>query len=111
MEIVWSPLAIKHLTDVLEYVEKHFGISISQKTYQRITEKITQLTIYPQIGVFDADLSSFIEGIEVRHLILPPNILYYLIDDNEIVIMAVVHSKQSPEFIRKTIFRFLEQYQ
>ena len=111
MEIVWSSLAVEQLADVLEYVEESFGTSVARKTYQRITEKVAQLMNYPQIGVFDAGLSSLIEGVEVRHLILAPNVLYYLIDNNEIVIMAVVHSKQSPEFIRKRVLSFLEQYQ
>ncbi len=35
---------------------------------------------------------------------------YYLIDENRIVIAAMLHSKQSPETVRKTISEFLKQY-
>lgn len=39
-----------------------------------------------------------------------PNVIYYLIDENRIVIAAMLHSKQSPETVRKTISEFLKQY-
>jgi toxin ParE1/3/4 len=110
MEIVWSSLATEHFVCVLNYVEKHFGFLIAQKTYNTIITGINRLAVFPQTGTPDFDLSSFIKDIEIRHLIFTPNIVYYLIDHNEIVIVAIVHSKQSPETVRGIISGFLEQY-
>ena len=93
MEIVWSSLATDNFECVLNYVEEQFGISVAQKTYKTIISKINQLAAFPLIGIPDFDLSSFVEGGEVRYLISTPNIVYYLVDNNEVVIVAIVHSK------------------
>jgi toxin ParE1/3/4 len=110
MEIVWSSLATEHFARVLNYVEEYFGSSIAQKTYQTITAKVNQLAAFPQIGIPDFNLSSSIKGLEVRHLIIAPNIVYYLIDHNEVVIVIIVHFKQSPDTVRGIISEFLKQY-
>jgi toxin ParE1/3/4 len=110
MEIVWSSLAAEHFARVLNYVEEHFGASIAQKTYRTIITKVNQLAALPQTGTPVFDLSSSITDIEIRHLILTPNIVYYLIDRNEVVIVAIVHFKQSPDTVRGIISDFLEQY-
>ena len=64
----------------------------------------------PYIGIIDSDFSTLFNNITVRHLKLSPNVIYYLIDENRIVIAAMLHSKQSPETVRKTISEFLKQY-
>ena len=45
---------------------------------------------------------------EVRHLVLQPNIVYYMIDGDDIVIIAVVHAHQSQETIKNIVTDFLE---
>ena len=60
--------------------------------------------------LIDSDFSTLFNNITVRHLKLSPNVIYYLIDENRIVIAAMLHSKQSPETVRKTISEFLKQY-
>ena len=63
-----------------------------------------------EILIIDSDFSTLFNNITVRHLKLSPNVIYYLIDENRIVIAAMLHSKQSPETVRKTISEFLKQY-
>ena len=105
MEIVWSKLAYEHFLEILIYVENNFGMLTAQKTRQKIQDKVNLLAKHPYIGIIDSDFN-----ITVRHLKLSPNVIYYLIDENRIVIAAMLHSKQSPETVRKTISEFLKQY-
>ncbi|WP_455634898.1 type II toxin-antitoxin system RelE/ParE family toxin [Parabacteroides sp.] len=110
MEVVWSSLAIEHFLWVLEYVETSFGSSIAQKTQRKIQDKIARLENHPRIGTPDGDYSFLINNLEVRHIILLPNIIYYLIDGDKVVIVSILHSRQSPESVQEIITDFLKQY-
>lgn len=112
MEIVWSDLGAGLFRAVLEYVEDNYGENVARQTFHRITEKVEQLEYFPGIGVKDSDLepTEFGSSVEVRHLILYPNIVYYLIDGDEVVIIAVLHAQQSRETIRKIVASFIEKY-
>ena len=79
--------------------------------WRTITER-EQLEHFPGIGVKDFDLepTEFGSSAEVRHLILYPNIVYYLIDGDEVVIIAVLHAQQSRETVRKIVASFIEKY-
>ena len=107
MVIVWSDLAKALLKAALEYVEEQFGAMVARQTLEKIDRKVRQLERNPEMGISDFQLSS--EGIAVRHLIVHPNVVYYFKDENEIVIIAVMHSKQSPKTVRRIITKFLEQ--
>lgn len=109
MEIVWSKLAKELLKSVLDYVIEQFGESIAQKTLEKIDSKVRQLALHPQIGIRDWSLTST-NQLQVRHLNISPNVVYYLIDDKTVVIIAIVHAKQSPENVRTVINKFLAQY-
>ena len=95
MEIVWSKLAYEHFLEILIYVENNFGMLTAQKTRQKIQDKVNLLAKHPYIGIIDSDFSTLFNNITVRH---------------RIVIAAMLHSKQSPETVRKTISEFLKQY-
>ena len=92
MEIVWSKLAYEHFLEILIYVENNFGMLTAQKTRQKIQDKVNLLAKHPYIGIIDSDFSLF-NNITVRHLKLSPNVIYYLIDENRIVIAAMLHFK------------------
>lgn len=46
----------------------------------------------------------------MRHITLRPNVVYYIVMNEKITIMAIAHEKQSPQTISSMIFRFLEHY-
>lgn len=113
MDIVWSDLGAGLLKAVLEYVKDNFGENAARQTLNKISEKVELLRCFPGIGVKDFDLTDSTEFgacIEVRHLVLPPNIVYYLIDGDEIVIIAVLHAHQSRETIRDIVTDVLDKY-
>ena len=110
MEIVWSKLAYEHFLEILIYVENNFGMLTADIAVD-VTDDIDKLLAkHPYIGIIDSNFSTLFNNITVRHLKLSPNVIYYLIDENRIVIAAMLHSKQSPETVRKTISEFLKQY-
>ena len=81
MEIVWSDLGAGLFKAVQEYVEDNYGENVARKTFHRITEKVEQLKYFPGIGVKDFDLepTEFGSSIEVRHLILYPTQILFII--------------------------------
>ena len=63
-------------------------------------------------GIYDARYTSWVSGQDmvIRHLLLAPNRVYYLIDGEQVVIMGIVHVKRSPQAVTSMIKRFLEEY-
>ena len=112
MEVVWSDLALTQLDEVMDYVEEHFGLLTSQKVLHNILEKTDELAQYSTHGIYDARYTSWVSGQDmvIRHLLLVPNRVYYLIDGEQIVIIGIVHVKRSPQAVTSMIKRFLEEY-
>lgn len=108
VEIQWSTLAKKQLRDVGQYVLENFGERTAIKTLERISKKVEGLYRFPESGSYDKKYST--EFYTVRHLILHPNIVYYIQEGNRITIMAVVHERQSPKTISDMIHRFVEHH-
>lgn len=108
VEIHWSTLAKRQLRDVGQYVAENFGERTAIKTLDNISKKVERLYRFPESGCYDKKYST--ESYTVRHLILHPNLVYYIQEENRITIMAVVHEKQSPKTISDTILRFVEHH-
>lgn len=72
----------------------------------------SDLAQYSTHGIFDARYTSCVSGqnMVIRHLLLAPNRVYYLIDGEQVVIMGIVHVKRSPQAVTSMIKRFLEEY-
>ena len=111
MELVWSSLAKEQLRNVLSYVEEEYGYRIAQKTLLNISQKVNQLLSYPERGILDAKLSSlsFSDNYVIRHILVLPNVIYYIVKNNSVIIIAIAHTKQSPSTIRKMLKAFLRQ--
>lgn len=108
MGIEWSLFASKQLDDVLDYVEDNFGSHAAQKTLKDIDKRTDWLTRYPEASTIDYDLSD--DDFTIRHTLVLPNVMYYVIKDDCIIIAAVMHSKQSPQTIKRAVKKALEQY-
>lgn len=63
---------------------------------------------FSQMGILNNDFSLLATGLEVRHILLSLNVIYYIIDGNEFVVTAILHSRQSPDTIREVITLFFE---
>ncbi len=106
VEIYWSTLAKRQLKDVAQYVADNFGERTAVKTLERIYKKVETLYRFPESGTYDKKYST--EAYTVRHLILHPNLVFYIQEEHRITVMAVVHERQSSKTISDMIFRFVE---
>ncbi len=110
MEIEWTNMALAQLGDVVEYVSENFGMRTAQKTYDKINQYVQRLLKHPESGRYDGVRLSM--TYPLRHLVIAPNLLYYFVntENDRIVILAVVHCKQSARTINAILRRSLEQY-
>ena len=109
MEIIWSDLAIQQLDEIAEYVQDNFGESTSRKMVHKITEDVNRLKVYPSIGKPDFEYFSKLSNsdLQVRHLQVFPNLVYYLERSERIDIICIMHYKQSPSKVARMIKEFL----
>lgn len=101
MEIIWLPSALYDFACLLDNVEALFGHLVAVKVRQKLTSHINLLASFPRIGVHDSDFSD--ASREIRYLVNTPNLIYYAISRNEIVIISILDSRQSPETIRRIL--------
>lgn len=101
MEVRWLPFALEQLNVVLQYVIDNFGENTARKSLKEILKQIGGLKDFPDSGIWDKRFSK--AGKKIRHLNVGPNVVYYLVDLEEVVVIAVMHCKQSPTTINRTI--------
>ena len=109
MEIVWSDLALRNLHDIALYVSEHFGDSVSKKSINKIVRKVEGLRAFPTSGVLDRLYAS--SAFSVHHVTVAPNVIYYLLEDDAVVVMSIIHMKRSPEYVNKVLRNFVEYYE
>ena len=109
MDVIWSDLALQNLKDIAHYVSDNFGDKVAHKSIERLQEKVNGLKTFPESGILDRMLST--ESYSVHRLIVDPNVIYYLLEDDCIVVMTIVHTRRSPKFVNSVLKRFLEHYE
>ena len=109
MEIVWSDLAVEQLDTIAKYVQDNYSEATSHKMVHKISEQVNRLKQYPSIGKPDFDYFSkqYNSDIQVRHLQIFPNLVYYLERSERIDIICIMHYKQSAMTVAKMIKDFL----
>ncbi len=108
MELKWLPFASEQLKVVAEYVKENFGETTAKKSIRKILDKVNGLRLSPDMGVWDKKYSS--DKIKVRHLNIGPNVVFYLVDEDEVVVISVMHYKQSPATMNSTIRYVLDNF-
>ncbi len=110
MEVEWSDMALAQLGDVIEYVSDNFGERVALNTYDKIDAKVKSLVKFPESGRYDNVMISAI--FPLRHLAIAPNVLYYFVDteQDKIVLLSFVHSKQSSRTVNAMLKKSLLQY-
>lgn len=108
MEIIWSDFAQQNLDSILDYVEDNFGVGIANKTLRKIGKKVGSLCNFPESGLLDRKYSN--SEYSVHHINIEPNVLYYMVYPDAVVIGVIVHKSQSPKTVDKILRNFLEHY-
>lgn len=105
MEVKWLPFASRQLKDVVGYVTENFGETTAGKSLNKILDKLNWVKKHPESGILGEKFST--DNITIRHINVGPNLLFYFIDHENIVVIAIMHSKQSPVTINQTIDNLL----
>ncbi len=109
MEVIWSKTALRHLGDIVQYVADNFGQTYALKSVERIQKKVESLRRFPESGVLDRRFST--KDYTVHHISLAPNVLYYVVFPEAVVIGIIVHTKRSPRYVNRLMKDFLEHYE
>ncbi len=109
MEVIWSQTALRHLTDIAEYVADNFGQRVAIRSIEKIQKKANALAKFPESGVLDRKYST--KEYSVHHFTIAPNVVYYMLYPDAVVIGVIVHTKQSPKTVDKILKNFLEHYE
>jgi|SRR6185436_18941750 len=98
--IHWTPFALERLDEIFEYI-KHEAKSITpaQKFIQKILERSDQLKRFPLSGAKEPLLIE--TGQESRYLVISDFKIIYQIENKDVIITDVFHTKQNPEKLKR----------
>ena len=108
MEVVWSRLARETFVEVLQFIEELFDRKVAQRAADSIIEYANLLGTFPRIGYVD-DLLSTEEETEVRLMNCRKSAIYYTIEDQTVIIVAIFDTRRNPAVIKEIIHSFLEE--
>ena len=108
MEVVWSRLARETFAEVLQFIEELFNRKVAQRAADSIIEYANLLGTFPRIGYVD-DLLSTEEETEVRLMNCRKSAIYYTIEDQTVIIVAIFDTRRNPAVIKEIIHSFLEE--
>ena len=91
MKVYWTQNAIKHLTNIYEY------IALNSPTYaRRMVDRITQRSEQISTQPFSGRKVPEYETEDIRELIEKPYRIIYRLKQDQIDILAVIHGAQLP---------------
>lgn len=100
-EIIWLDEARTSLDAEMEYVYAEFGRHTLEKVYNDLMERVSQLQIFPRIGIRCEDLDY--HGYEMRLLNIKKVTVVYAIVHNTIQILYVWNNQQSPSRLAQVL--------
>lgn len=107
MDINWSQLAKLSLSNILYYIESNFNWLLANFIKDKIVAFTNSLVDKPRIGTI---VEEFSEYGEVRRVLYKKNRIYYLIDDDSIIVIIVWDGRQDPNKVRTLIEQYLRGY-
>lgn len=109
MEVIWSDISLQHMKEIAQYVADNFGQKTAVDSLLRIQKKANDLVKFPEQGVLERQYST--EEYTVHHVNVDPNVIYYMVYPDAIVIGVIVHKSRSPRTVKSILKRFLEHYE
>lgn len=100
MKIVWSPDAIEMADSFFEVTRHLFGQKVYRKYLEQIETIQQQLSIMPRMGSLETALAD--EDGEYRFKLINDRfkLIYRIVDEETILILAVWDMKQDPNKLR-----------
>ena len=99
--IEWLDEARQSLDAEMEYVFAEFGQKTLAKVYDDLMERVSQLAIFPRIGVHRDDLDY--HGHEIRMLHVKVISVVYTIVETRILILYIWNNQQDPERLAEVL--------
>lgn len=95
-EVVWSPIAVRDLDEILEYLAEEAGIDLALRRYEEIRQRIATLATYPRRCRRVPELAEI--GIEdFRELIVPPYRILFRLDGPRVNLLGVLDARRDLE--------------
>ena len=96
LEIYWTVFANKELKSIYKYYRNNAGKIISRNILSKITNSVTILKNFPEIGQVEPDLDDLVP--KIRYLITSNyKILYRVVSDkNRVEILDIFDTRQEP---------------
>ena len=99
--IEWLDEARWSLDAEMEYVFAEFGKKTLAKVYDDLMERVSQLAIFPRIGVHREDLDY--HGYEIRMLHVKKLSVVYTIIDKTLMILYIWNNLQDPNRLAEVL--------
>lgn len=109
MEVIWSDISLQHMKEIAQYVADNFGQKTAVDSLLRIQKKANALVKFPEQGVLERKYST--DEYTVHHINVDPNVIYYMVYPDAVVIGIIVHKSRSPRTVNSILKRFLEHYE
>ena len=93
-EIIWLAEARQSLDAEMEYIYTEFGQNTLSKVYASLMERVSQLQIFPRIGVRYNDLDY--KGYEIRMLHVKKMSVVYAIHERTVQILYIWNNQRDP---------------
>lgn len=105
MEIIWTPLSLKSLSELLRFVRRMWGDKKSFEVRKLIEHNVLLLQKHPHLGKVLPETES--KFVEIRSLIIKrKNRVFYKIEGEKIYIILVWDVRKDPD----TLFEALKPY-
>jgi addiction module RelE/StbE family toxin len=90
MRVYWTDTALEHLLAIYEYITQNSPLYARQMV-DRLTRRSEQIALFPLSGRIVPEYKAQ----DIRELIEGPYRIIYRIKEDQLDILAVVHSRQS----------------
>lgn len=105
MEIEWSSLAQKSLSNIAQYLSTYFGKATVERTLHSIVSFVGGLANKPYIGNASEDWCTY--G-DIRCAVYKCNQIFYIVKENKIIVIVVWDSRQNPRRLKQIVTTFLK---
>lgn len=91
--IKYTPRASLEIEQITDYTDKHWGREQTIKYIDNMEALFVQLTLFPDMGETIGTPSS-----QTQKIAFQSHIIYYDVSDDNVIILAVLHKNQLPDF-------------
>ncbi|MBI1287307.1 MAG: hypothetical protein GC178_06975 [Flavobacteriales bacterium] len=93
--VLWSPEAENDLSDILEYLEKNWSLTVVNRFLDLLDETILRLSDSPKLfPLVEADRQV------IRCVLTKHNSIYYRFKEEQLHILRIYDTRQDPENLR-----------